>query len=465
MHPNGTPVDQEAAWRRVSVMGLGKLGLPLAAVMASKGFMVVGVDTDGRIIDRLNAGIASVDEPQVQALLQRHRANLHFTTDYRAVQNTDVSFVIVPTPSAPDGTFSNEWVSQALHQIGLAIRGKAGYHLVVVTSTVVPGSMDGVLRETLERASTRPVGPTIGLCYSPEFIALGSVVRDLQHPDFVLIGESDPVAGDSLERVSRSICVNAPPVHRMTFANAELTKIAVNTFITLKISYANMLAEMCDCLPGTDVDVISRAMGCDTRIGAKYLRGALGYGGPCFPRDTGALAAVARRAGCVAELADCAERINDRQVDRLVRLVQTRLGADGNVGILGLAYKPDTSVVERSQGMALATRLAELGYRVAAYDPMAMSAASGQSGALHMMDTAEACARASDLIVITVPWPAFAHLSPESLSHRFRPTIIDCWRVLPREPFATIAELVYPGRSADPSLVADDRPRQRPDPM
>ena len=176
--------------------------------------------------------------------------------------------------------------------IGEALRTKSGYHLVVVTSTVMPGSTGGELQKALEHASGRKVGPELGLCYNPEFIALGSVVRDMLHPDLILIGESDAKAGQMLAELYMRSTNNSPPIYRMNFVNAELSKISINTYVTTKISYANMLAELCDHLDGADAEVVAKTIGDDSRIGRKYLTGAIGYGGPCFPRDNRAFAAL-----------------------------------------------------------------------------------------------------------------------------------------------------------------------------
>jgi UDPglucose 6-dehydrogenase len=440
----------------ISVVGLGKLGSPLAAVLASSGHHVIGLDLNPTFVDRLNAGQAPVDEPLLQDLIDRSRGRLTATLDYREViARSEITFVIVPTPSGADGKFTNRFVIEALEQIGRAIADKEGYHLVVVTSTVMPGSMDGVLRRTLEKASGRSLGETLGLCYNPEFIALGSVVRNMLAPDFLLIGESDARAGHLLERVYENVCQNTPPVRRMNFVNAELTKISVNTYVTTKISYANMLAEICERLPGADVDVVTTAVGADSRIGLKYLRGAVGYGGPCFPRDTVAFSALARQCGVIADLADATARVNHRQVHRLTGAVEARLRPGGIVGILGLSYKPDTGVIEESQGLALAASLASAGHTVTAYDPAAMPAAAKLLEKVTMAESAVACASVSDVLVITTPWPQFATLSPAAFANRdSRPAIIDCWRLLPRETFSEVADIVYLGRG---SAASDTR--------
>ena len=220
------------------------------------------------------------------------------------------------------------------------------------------------------------IGKALGLCYDSEFIALGSVIHDLTHPDLLLIGESDRRAGDLIENVHRTFVPEDTQVRRMSCVNAEVTKIAVNTFVTTKICYANMLAELCERIPGGDVDVVTDAVGVDRRIGHRYLRGAVGYGGPCFPRDNAALAAAAAQVGAHAELALATDVINGRQVARVAERVRERLKpGQHRIGVLGLSYKPDTPVADESRGVLLANRLAADGFAVAVFDSAALDEA------------------------------------------------------------------------------------------
>jgi UDPglucose 6-dehydrogenase len=442
---------------KLSVIGLGKLGSPLAAVFASKGFDVVGVDVNTAFVDAINSGRAPVDEPQLQELIDLSKGRLTATLDgVDAVAQSDVTFTIVPTPSDASGKFSNDYAVRAMTTIGEGIRRKSGYHLVVMTSTVMPGSTGGVLREVLERHAGRTLGPTLGLCYNPEFIALGSVVRDMLRPDMILIGESDRMAGDMLERIYKNSCDNQPAYRRMNFVNAELTKISVNTYVTTKISYANMLADMCDRLPGADVDVVTQAVGADSRVGAKYLRGAIGYGGPCFPRDNVAFAALARSIGANAEIAEATDRVNRYQVDRVVAAVRARMDGARAIGILGLSYKPDTAVIEESQGVSVAERLLESGCTVVAYDPKALQAANAKlGGRLTPAASAEDCVRAADLVVVMTPWPEFGALNAAAfVAPERRKTVIDCWRILPAADLRIVADLVHIGRQGDTMAAA-----------
>ncbi len=433
---------------RVSVIGLGKLGAPLAAVIAHRGHTVIGADLNPEFVRQINDGKAPVEETGLQQMIDGCRSHLSATTDTQeAVAQTELSHVIVPTPSGPDGKFSLRHVLDAVAPIGAALREKTGFHVVALTSTVMPGHTAGKVLPALEKASGKRCGTDFGLCYNPEFIALGNVIDGLLHPDFVLIGESDPRSGQLLEDFYGTVCDREPPAARMTFVNAELTKLSVNTFVTTKISYANMLAQVCERLPGADVDVVTSALGLDTRIGRKYLRGALGYGGPCFPRDNVAFSALARELGSPGTLAEATDLLNRAQVDRLEQLVRTHLPTGGTVGILGLSYKPATSIVEESQSLELARRLAGAGTRVFAYDPAAMDTARAILGerVTYTASVAE-CANSADVLVLATPWEEFRRLDPVSV--KAGATVVDCWRLLPPGRFAARARHVVFGRGS-----------------
>jgi UDPglucose 6-dehydrogenase len=429
-------------------VGLGKLGAALAAVLANSGFDVIGVDANPKFVADVQAGRAPVAEPGLQALLTSSRKSVQATADIgAAVSTTDVTFIVVPTPSQPDGSFTNSFVLAAIRDIGSALRRKKGHHLVVVSSTMMPGSTGGPIREALEAASGRRLGERLGLCYNPEFIALGSVIRDMTNPDFVLIGESDVRAGDMLEAIYRVSCENQPPVQRMGFVDAEIAKISVNAFVTAKISFANMISELCDRMPGADAAVVTAALARDSRIGGKYLVPAMAFGGPCFPRDNAAFAALARRLEAQADIPEATDSINRRQARRISGLVRDLIG-DGTVGILGMSYKPNTGVVEKSVSIEIAANLADSGYRVLMFDPAALGAAAAVLGAkAQPVASAQECAERSDVLIIATPWSEFSSLPLAALRRSGRPLpVVDCWRLLPAREFAQIVDLVYLGQ-------------------
>jgi len=435
----------------ISVIGLGKLGAVLAGVMADKGHRVIGVDVNPDAVAAINRGVSPVSEPGLDEMIRRNAARMSATCDVAdAIMRTNITFVVVPTPSGPDGTFSLKHVLSAAEAIAEGLRAKSGYHVVALSSTVMPGSTGGEVLPLLERVSGKKCGPDFGLCYNPEFIALGTVIRDMSTPDMILIGESDERAGAMLEELYRTVCLNRPPVARMSFVNAELTKISVNTYVTTKISYANMLAEVCEKVPGADCGVISAAIGLDTRIGGKYLKGAFGYGGPCFPRDNTAFAKFADMHGVDAALAKTTDQVNRKQVTRLAERILTILagGTGGAVGILGLSYKPDTEVIDESQGVMLARHLAREGVRVCVYDPVAMRNAQDVLGAsVTYAESMEACAGEASVVVIATPWKHFAAIRPEHLlKSTERPVLIDWWGILKPTEFEGVAEYIACGR-------------------
>jgi UDPglucose 6-dehydrogenase len=417
----------------------------MAASLASRGYNVIAVDVNPEAVRKVNEGKAPVFEPGLDDLIRTNRERIRAMTDFQsAVEQSEISFIIVPTPSDAQGFFCLQYVLSACEAIGAALRKKKEFHLVVLTSTVMPGCTGGDVLSTLERVSGKRCGQDFGLCYSPEFIALGSVIRDFLNPDFILIGESDVRTGDVLEKVYKEVCENNPPVVRMNFVNAELTKLAVNTYVTTKISFANMLARICEKLPEANVDAVTSALGFDSRIGKKYLKGAIGYGGPCFPRDNAAFASLARHLGAPAVLAEATDRSNREEIVHLRDIVRNRITGNEVVAILGLAYKPNTDVVEQSQGLLLAQALSADGIRVVAYDPIAMEKGRKVLGdTVHFASSLQESIQGSDLLVITTPWEEFRMIPGLLMKNGHAPrVVIDCWRLLEEYPPKGIAEYV-----------------------
>jgi UDPglucose 6-dehydrogenase len=319
-----------------------------------------------------------------------------------------------------------------------------------VTSTVSPGQTDGPIREAIERAGGLRCGRDFGLCYSPEFVALGEVLEALREPAWVLIGESDAESGARVEAFFRRLCTNDPPLARLTPLDAELAKLAVNGFLTTRISYANMLAMVCEGLPGADVDAVTRAMGMDPRIGPRALTGAVAYGGPCLPRDNAALSALAERLGVGAELPAATDRTNEAATQRLHERVRALVRPGARVAILGLAYKPDSDVCI-SAGLDLARRLGREGTPVSAFDPMAMeSARRALAGTPHVdfSDDLETALRRAEVAVVATPWECFARLDAGLLERPAgsRLVLVDCWRILDREDVRKRVDYVPLGR-------------------
>lgn len=418
----------------VSVIGLGKLGAPMAAAMAARGLSVIGVDADEAKVEALRQGRPPVFEPQLAETIAAAQGRLKATQSIEeAVRDAGITFIVVATPADPDGTFSLRYVLPVCEAAGRALAAKREFHLIVLTSTVMPGSTGGQVLRALESASRKRAGEDFGLCYNPEFIALGSVIHDFLNPDFLLIGESDQRSGAILEQLYQRVCENRPAFARMNFVNAEIAKLSVNTYVTTKISFANLLARLCEKVPGANVDVVSGALGLDSRIGGRYLKGAISYGGPCFPRDNVALAALAQQLGAPADLPLATNRFNRTQIRDLANLVERHLGPGEAAGILGLTYKPNTDVTEEAAGLLLAQELSGRGIPVVVFDPAGRWEASTSSAGLCLAASAQQCISQSGVTVLATPWPKFLAIPAESWARTGSPrVVIDCWRALSR---------------------------------
>lgn len=417
----------------VSIIGLGKLGGSMAAGMASRGLNVIGVDVNRSAVEAVNNGRAPVQETGLGEMIAANQERIRATLDTtEAVLQTDISFVIVPTPSDERGAFTLQYATYAFRALGKALKEKNGYHVIVLTSTVLPGATRHGLLPILEAESGKKCGPDFGLCYNPEFIALGSVIRDFLNPDFYLLGQFDERSGDMLEEIHHRVSENEAPVKRMTIENAELAKIAVNSFVTMKISFANMLAEFCENIPGGDVDVVSDALGMDKRIGRKYLTGGFGFGGPCFPRDNVALDFMGQSLGVDSRLLKVNDDYNRSLSKGFVERLQEKLPSGANVTVLGLAYKAMSHVIEESPGVMLCRALSEAGFRVIGHDNLA---APHAETALKMSslvtDSLPAALEDSEVVLVTTHDPDYLALKAEDLiSGEQTVTLVDFWRIL-----------------------------------
>lgn len=409
----------------VSILGLGKLGMPLAASFATRGIRVIGIDTNPDVIIAVHNCQPLTYEPGLAEAMREAGSMLLATTDVRrAVRDTDMTIILVPTPSREDGSFSLDYVLQACRDLGAAIKEckpPSRYHNVIIASTVMPGSCEGEIWKALEQASGREIGRGLGLCYCPEFVALGNALAGFQHPDFVLIGQNDARAGIHLTLLYQRFCPNDPPIYRTSLINAEIAKIALNFYVTTKISFANAMAELCEAIPGANVDEVTGVLGLDSRIGHKYLKGATGFGGACFPRDVEAMLALFERAKFYPTLPLAVCAINQRQFSRIIKRVEQARQEwptpNPTLCILGLAFKPNTDVTEGSAGMYLIDWFKSR-MPVHVYDPKIRHANS--------MEMQEAVGR-SDIIVVTIPDEKFKHAK-----FRAGQIVLDCWRLLDR---------------------------------
>lgn len=409
----------------VSVVGLGKLGLPLLALLANSGHKVIGFDKSISLIESLKNGESPYPEPGLSELLKSGVSNIEYVSSIaEVVEKSEVCFVIVPTPSTDQGGFDNGAVLAVCKEIGASLKNNPKEFTVDIVSTVMPGSCDGEIRKSLEKSSGFSLGEKLGLCYNPEFIALGSVIRDMQYPDMQLLGVNSEKHAEKVESVLHSITRKETPIRRMSLIEAELVKISVNNFVTMKIAFANMLGEIADRIGNMDIDVITDAIGLDSRIGKKYLKAGTPFGGPCFPRDTKALTALLGEHGIENSLPGIVDKANASFQSYLKNSVAEK-SKGKKIGILGLSYKPDTPVIEESPGVKLLKDLTDHGLEVFGWDPLVKRGAFGLEN-LDVIDSIEEFTNRVEVLVITRPVPEVNKEHLDNLINKSE--VIDFWR-------------------------------------
>jgi len=346
----------------ISVIGLGIVGLTTAVGFALKGHRIIGIDIDPDKVTKINKGICPVYEEGLCKALKE--VKITATTDYNQVLNSDISFLCGGTPPKADGSIDLFFLEEPVKQLAEVLRNKRIYHLVVVRSTVVPGTTEEVIIPILKNSVK------VGVCVNPEFLREGTALEDFMTPSRIVIGANDTRAGDMLTNLYSSF---ESPTLRTDIKTAEMIKQASNAFLATRISFINEIGNICREL-GIDVYEVAKGMGYDKRIGSEYLRAGIGFGGFCLPKDLSALVAKAKETGYTPRVLDAVLRSNDEQPLRLLELLKRHIPSlDGKViGVLGLAFKPGTDDIRKSKATEIVQALLEDGAQVRAYDPKAI---------------------------------------------------------------------------------------------
>lgn len=422
--------------RRIGVLGTGYMGLATAVAFAHKGFQVFAYDADPRVRAALRAGRSPYHEPGLGALVRAETRRGRFALVDSVEQLADrgeILFVCLPTPSRARGTIDLAPVREGVTDLGRALRETRGYRLVVVKSTVVPGTTERVVEPLLRRRSGK--GPReLGVAFNPEFLSEGRMVADTLRPERIVIGGSDRRAAAELEEVYRGF---GAPVFVLTLSAAELVKYGSNSFLALKVSFANEVGRLAERL-GCDVDAVMAAVGADRRIGPQFLRAGPGFGGSCFGKDLRAIAARARELGLPFRSAEAALTINAEQMAHVLALVRGtyRTLRRRTVTVLGLSFKAGTDDVRESRAFPLVAALLEDGANVRVHDPVALSnfrrewARGGHRDGRRVAycGSIESALRGSDLAVLQTDWPRYARWTPRWSGLMRAPTVVDLRR-------------------------------------
>lgn len=419
--------------KKVSFVGLGKLGLPLATCMAKNGINIIGLDINKNVIESLLNTKAPFYEPQLQNNIDKAKGNINYSLNYDLVKDTDSTIILVNTPSIKkDGSFSNLYIEQALNDICERIKNKNTYHLFIISSTVMPSSITDSFIPLIESKTNWKLNKEYGVCYIPDFVALGTIIKDFENPEFVVLGQSDDKAGDKALEIYSKVFVNNPPIKRMTLIEAEIAKISLNAYICQKISFSNFLTRVCEKFDNVNVDNITEAIGIDKRISPHYFKGGLSFGGTCFPRDTWAFMKMSDKLGMKAFHIEAAEKINQEQdrhlLDKVLKVVLDN-NLSNEISILGLGFKNNTPVINESASIKLIEKLLHMNYKIHVYDPVEEAVENTRllfSDKIMYHKTPEECVTGSKLCIVINFNKEYNNL----LTWAKNGYIIDCWRSL-----------------------------------
>ena len=435
---------------RISVIGTGYVGLVSGACFAETGHDCVCVDVDGRKVESINRGDPPIHENGLEELLRRHiGTRLRASTDLAAaVLDSEITFIAVGTPF--DGTrIDLSYVKEAARQIGTALRDKKGYHVVVVKSTVVPGTTDEIVLPELERASGKRAGIDFGVGMNPEFLTEGVAISDFMRPDRIVLGGID---ARSVE-VQRQVYAGFAQTPTMATNNktAEMIKYTSNSVLATMISFANEIGNLCSTLGGVDVaDVmhgvhLARYFTTTLDDGhivkapiSSFLWAGCGYGGSCLPKDTKALSAHGAAHGLAMPLLDAVIQTNLRQPARMISLLERHFASlrGLKVALLGLAFKEDTDDMRESPAIQISKLLVERGARVTAYDPIAQDAARGVlPREVSYAPSLETAVTDVDAVLLVTRWVQFQQLPALLARQAVPPLLIDGRRMLARDAY------------------------------
>ena len=402
---------------RLTVVGVGYVGLVTAACMAELGHEVVAMDIDREKIHLLRQGGVPIYEPGLTELIASNRERIEFTTDAaHAYESGDFVFICVDTPPLPSGDADLSRIWQAIDNIPSG----DGERVLVIKSTVPVGTGALVQAELAQRGHRH-----IRYASNPEFLREGTALGDFMHADRVVVGADDLEVARQVAQLYEGV---ESPVLLTGVASAEMIKYACNAFLATKISFINEIANVCEST-GADVTVVARGMGMDARIGPQFLQAGIGYGGSCFPKDVSALKQIAGNCGYHFQLLNAVIEVNELQKRRVIGKLKRHLGEElrgKHIALLGLAFKPNTDDIRQASSIVLAGRLMAEGAQVSGYDPLAADAMRALLPAMTYAPSAMAAIEGADACVLVTEWAEFLELDWEQAKTTMaQPIVID----------------------------------------
>ncbi len=416
---------------KICIVGTGYVGLVSGACMADFGHQVTCVDINPERIENLHRGIMPIYEPGLDRLVEKNttEGRLHFTTDLaEALAPADVVFIAVQTPMSESGEADLQYVLKVGEQIGELM----DHYLVVVTKSTVPVGTNRMLRDVINRAQKTPV--EFDQASNPEFLREGSSIEDFMRPDRVVIGVETERAEELMRKIYRPLFLLDTPILRTGIETAELIKYASNAFLAVKISFINEMATLAESV-GADVFDVAKAMGLDKRIGPKFLHAGLGFGGSCLPKDTNAITHIAHEAGTRMQTVESAIDVNALLPGRALAKAERLAGDLGGktIGILGLAFKPNTDDIRSAPSLPIIAALKEKGCTLRVHDPVAMDNFKTVHPDLTYCTSPEDACTGAEVCLLLTEWNQYRQMDFETLASVMSGNaFIDCRNVYDR---------------------------------
>lgn len=417
---------------RISIVGGGYVGTVTGVCLADLGNDVTIVEIDKRKIELINQGIPPLFEPGLEELLKKNSDRVSATDDtHSAVINTDITFICVGTPSRENGSIDLTYIESAAEGIGRSIKRKEQYHCIVVKSTVIPGTCDFIVEPLISEHSKKTPGIHFSVCSNPEFLREGRAVYDFFHPDRIILGSEDPACITMLKELYAPF---ACPILECPVKTGEMIKYVSNSFLALKISYANEIGNLAKAL-GIDSYTVFEGVGFDKRIGPQFFNAGLGFGGSCFPKDVIALQRLGESKGLKMTLLEATLAVNKDQPEKAIALLERKFSIKGkNIGILGLAFKPDTDDIREARSINIVSSLLSKGAKITAYDPLAKDHFRALFPSITYASSAQDLIRNSDAVIIVTEWKEFDDLDYSGK------IVVDGRRILKAKDTASVYE-------------------------
>ena len=418
---------------KIGIVGLGFVGLSFTSVLASKGFNVVGIDVDKEKCIRISKGISPFFEPDLEKTLKNGlKKKLEIKSDFSLIQDCDLIFVTVGTPQNRIGAIDLSIIKKAIVSLGKSIRESKKQQTILIKSTVVPGTMKDVILPILEKNSKKKAGRDFGLISNPEFLQESTAIKDTKFPHAVVLGGYKTKFMKKVEKFFTKLHPNTPIIIT-NHQTAEMIKYANNSFLATKISFINQLSNICQKIPGANVDDIAKTIGLDPRIGGLFLNAGPGYGGSCLPKDMKALIKFANNTGIKPTLLNAVEDVNAKQLEEIISIVKRKLGILRlkKITILGTSFKPNTDDIRDSIAIELIKKFLKRKVKVTVHDPKAIE--NTKNVFKDKIDYAESISDAisgSQCVIIMTQWKQYEKLINSDFKQMKKKMVIDCRRIL-----------------------------------